>query len=98
MLKYMRKWDILLKKIRLKTFNTEVSIQTVLRMLALEGVPGTGGSLYKCLSGDMPLKWVSKSAAWYNDDPLLSATTGINMGHIFKISKICLKIGPISSI
>ena len=26
-----------------------------------------------------------KSASWYNDDPLLSAKTGINMGHIFKI-------------
>ena len=26
---------------------------------------------------------VSKSA-WYNDDPIFSAKTGINMGHIFK--------------
>ena len=37
------------------------------------------------LSGDMPLKGVAKSASWYNDDPLFSAKTGINMGHIFKI-------------
>ena len=36
------------------------------------------------LSGDVPLKWVSKSASWYNDDPF-SAKTGINMDHIFKI-------------
>ena len=33
----------------------------------------------------MPLKWVAKSASWYNDDPLFSAKSGINMGHIFKI-------------
>ena len=35
--------------------------------------PGGGGSKYKGLSGDVPLKWVSKSASWYNDDPLFSA-------------------------
>ena len=33
----------------------------------------------------MPLKWVSKSASWYNNDPLFSAKIGINVGHIFKI-------------
>ena len=44
-----------------------------------------GGFLDKGLSVDVPLKWVSKSASWYNDDPLFSAKTGINMGHIFKI-------------
>ena len=43
------------------------------------------GSYYKGLSGDVPLKWVSKSASWYNNDPLFSAKTGINMGHIFRI-------------
>ena len=37
----------------------------------------------KVSSGDVPLKRVSKSAS--NDDPLFSAKTGINMGHIFKI-------------
>ena len=31
------------------------------------------------------IEWVSKSASWYNDDPLFSAKTGIDMGHIFKI-------------
>ena len=36
-------------------------------------------------SADVPLKWVSKSASWYNYDPLFSAKTGINMGHISKI-------------
>ena len=27
----------------------------------------------------------TKSASWYDDDPLFSAKAGINMGHIFKI-------------
>ena len=56
---------------------------------------GGGGSWYKGLSRDVLLKWVAKSASWYNNDPLFSARTGINMGHIFKIGA---KIGPISSI
>ena len=47
--------------------------------------PGEGGSQYKGLSRDMPLKWVSKSAFRYNNDPLFNAKTGINMGHVFYI-------------
>ena len=30
-----------------------------------------GGSYYKGLSRDVPLKLFSKSASWYNNDPLL---------------------------
>ena len=44
-----------------------------------------GGVLVQRSIRDVPLKWVSKSASWYNYDPLFSAKTGINMGHIFKI-------------
>ena len=51
---------------------------------AWEGFSHPGGFKYKSLSGDVPLKWVSKSASWYNDGPLFSAKTGINMGNIFK--------------
>ena len=40
-----------------------------------------GGLLVQRLSRDMPLKWVPKSASWYNDEPLFSgsAKTVINM-------------------
>ena len=63
--------------------------------------PGVGGLLVQrsiWASGDVPLKWVSKLASWYNDDPLFSEKTGMNMGYIFEFSKIGTKIGPISSI
>ena len=46
--------------------------------------PGEGGSQYKGLSGNVPMKWVAKSASW-NDDPLFSAKTGVKMGHISQI-------------
>ena len=50
---------------------------------------GGVGSHYKGhRSGFVPLKWITKSASWYNDDPLFSAKTGINLGHIFKFLKL----------
>ena len=50
----------------------------------MQSVPG--GSQYKGLSGDVPLKWVAKSASWHNDDFIFSAKTGIkHMIIIFKI-------------
>ena len=54
--------------------------------LYLNGSTFKPWAYYKGLSGNVPLKWVSKSASWYNDDTLLfSAKTGIKIGHIFKI-------------
>ena len=38
------------------------------------GLMGGGGVLGTKVYGDVPVKWVSKSASWYNDhDPLFSA-------------------------
>ena len=54
----------------------------LIQFITVHGRPGVGG-LSKDLSGDEPLKWVAKSASLYNDDPLFSAKTGINMGIIF---------------
>ena len=54
-----------------------------------------GGSLYKGLSGDVPLKWVSKSASWYETlFSMFSAKTGISMGHIFEKILIWHEITP----
>ena len=52
----------------------------------VEAVPGRGCSYCKGVSGDVLLKWVPKSASWYNNDPFLfSAKADISLGHIFKI-------------
>ena len=44
-----------------------------------------GGFLVQRSIREVLLKWVAKLASWYDDDPLFSAKTGINIGHIFKI-------------
>ena len=38
-----------------------------------------GGFLVQRSIRDVLLKWVAKSASWYNNDPLFSAKTDINI-------------------
>ena len=55
---------------------------------------GGGVLVQRSIRGRAAEKWVSKSASWYNDNPLFCAKTGINIGHIFKISKTGAKKRP----
>ena len=54
-------------------------------LLTYSRVPGGGGILVQRSIRERAAEMGLKVASWYNDDPLFSAKTGINMGHIFKI-------------